>query len=163
MNWQDVVKLARDQLTNPQPPMMPQHTTQSVPDNTRLMQTGMTGIQGNAPPQTTTGGTGGDKGFAKCDYCKPLGLGMDNHRRDFCYVDKNSKYYKPDVRARRIQAAKKKGVQLPDYLQDEEQASVALVCPPCQAEPVSTQDMSGMVDDLIGALRLVGGLQEAQI
>jgi hypothetical protein len=40
---------------------------------------------------------------------------------------------------------------------------VAHVCPPCQTEPGHTQDMSGMVDDLIGALRLVGGLQEAQI
>ena len=83
---------------------------------------------------------------------------MDNHRHDFCYVDKNSKYYKPDVRARRIQAAKRKGVQLPDYLQDEEQVAVALVCPLCQVGQVSTPDKGGMVDDLLGALRLVGGL-----
>ena len=109
----------------------------------------------------TAGGTGGDRGLAKCDYCTPLGLGMDGHRREYCYVDKNSKHYKPDVRARRIQAAKRRGIQLPDYLQDEEQAAVAHVCPPCQPEPGHPQDMSGMVDDLIGALRLVGGLQEA--
>lgn len=59
---------------------------------------------------------------------------MDNHKREFCYVDKESKYYKPDVRTRRVQAAKRKGIQLPDYLQDEGPGNVAMVCPPCQVE-----------------------------
>jgi hypothetical protein len=35
MNWQDVDKLARDQLTNPPPPIVLQHTPQVMAESTR--------------------------------------------------------------------------------------------------------------------------------
>jgi hypothetical protein len=73
---------------------------------------------------------------------------MDNHPHAYCYVDPASKAFKPEVRARRIEAAKAKGVALPDYLQDEKGGALAAVQP------------GDLVQDLIGALRLVGGLQE---
>jgi hypothetical protein len=34
----------------------------------------------------------------KCDLCSKLGLGGDNHAREWCYVDPKSKVYKPEVR-----------------------------------------------------------------
>ena len=38
----------------------------------------------------------------KCDLCSQLGLGGDNHSREWCYVDPKSKVYKPEVRQRRV-------------------------------------------------------------
>lgn len=34
----------------------------------------------------------------KCDLCTKLGLGGENHSREWCYVDPKSKVYKPEVR-----------------------------------------------------------------
>ena len=79
---------------------------------------------------------------------------MDNHLHEYCYVDPASKHFKPEVRVRRIQAAKNRGGSLPAYLQEENPGSVGHVA---QAGP------GNMVEDLVGALRLVGGMQEDQI
>ena len=76
---------------------------------------------------------------------------MDTHDHKWCYVDPASQAFKPDVRARRIKQAKAKGVQLPEYLQNETTgAGVNSVNPP-------------LADDLIAALRLVGALSEEEV
>lgn len=77
---------------------------------------------------------------------------MDNHDRKWCYIDPQSAAYKPDVRIRRIQQAKKKGAPLPAYLQDEEPGKVNMVRPD-----------STMIGDVQGALRLLGMLSEHEI
>lgn len=38
-----------------------------------------------------------------CEYCAPLGVGAENHKAEFCFINPDSVQYKPDVRARRIQ------------------------------------------------------------
>lgn len=76
---------------------------------------------------------------------------MDTHDHKWCYVDPRSQAYKPDVRARRVKQAKGKGVQLPDYLQEESPAVVGNVLG------------GGYTDDLMGALRLVGALTEDEV
>jgi hypothetical protein len=74
---------------------------------------------------------------------------MNNHDPKWCFVNPASKAYKPDVRARRIEQAKKRGVVLPDHLADVNPAPINMVSPP-----------QTIVDDLVGALRLVGHLSE---
>ena len=105
--WKDVVTLARDRLTNaPVEVAAPQATAQVAPPI-------------KAPPATSTmtpNPTAGGRPKSKCEYCAPLQLGMDTHDHKFCYVDPASQAYKPEVRARRIKAARAKGVQLPAYL-----------------------------------------------
>lgn len=88
----------------------------------------------------------------KCDYCGPLGLGMDTHDRKWCYIDPQSAVYKPDVRTRRIQQAVRKGVTLPAYLQDEQPSRIGMMGPD-----------STMVRDVQGALRLLGMLSEDEV
>lgn len=52
---------------------------------------------------------------------------MDGHDRRWCYIDPASSVFKPDVRVRRIGQAKARGIQLPDYLQDEKPAAVGML------------------------------------
>lgn len=54
------------------------------------------------------------------------------------------------MRQRRVQQAKRKGVNLPEYLQDEAPKVVGMV-------------QSAMTDDLVGALRLVGCFTEDEL
>ncbi len=77
---------------------------------------------------------------------------MDGHDHKWCFVDPASVAYKPEVRERRIRAAKRKGITLPDYLQDEDpkKGAVAAVQP-------------GLAEDLVGALRMVPGLEDDEI
>jgi hypothetical protein len=89
LTWTDMVALARDKLT--QTPLVPPTApTTQAPKTTRPTTTETT-------PQTT-GGTGG----RVCEYCAPLGQGMDNHDAKWCFINPASSQYKPDVRARRI-------------------------------------------------------------
>ena len=81
---------------------------------------------------------------------------MDNHDHKWCYVNPKSQAYREDVRVRRIQAAKKKGVQLPDYLQEERPARAHSL--------VGKLDMDqALTEDLVGALRLVGSMGEDEV
>lgn len=77
---------------------------------------------------------------------------MDNHDTKWCFINPASQSYKPDVRARRLEQAKKRGVALPDYLQTSPPTGVNMVSPP-----------TTMVEDLMGALRMVGHLSEDQV
>ncbi len=43
---------------------------------------------------------------------------MDNHSREWCYIDPRSKVYKPEVRERRLAQAKAKGVKIPQWILD---------------------------------------------
>ena len=56
----------------------------------------------------------------KCDLCTRLGLGGDNHSREWCYVDPKSRAYKPEVRQRRVAQAKARGIQVPQELLEED-------------------------------------------
>ena len=47
-----------------------------------------------------------------------MGLGNANHRRDYCFIDPKSRAYKPDVRARRISDAQKRGIKVPQDILD---------------------------------------------
>ncbi len=81
---------------------------------------------------------------------------MDNHDHKWCYVDPKSQAYREDVRVRRIQAAKKKGVQLPDYLQEERPARAHSLVGKVEMDQALTED-------LVGALRLVGSMGEDEV
>lgn len=59
---------------------------------------------------------GANKGSRKCDLCTKLGLGGDNHSREWCYVDPKSKAYKPEVRQRRVAQAQARGIPVPQEL-----------------------------------------------
>ena len=52
----------------------------------------------------------------KCDLCTKLGLGGENHSREWCYVDPKSRAYKPEVRQRRVAQAKARGIPVPPEL-----------------------------------------------
>lgn len=41
---------------------------------------------------------GANRVARKCDLCSKLGLGGENHAREWCYIDPKSKVYKPEVR-----------------------------------------------------------------
>ena len=40
-----------------------------------------------------------------CGRCKRLGLGMDQHKSEWCYIDPSSKAFKPEVLLRRVAQA----------------------------------------------------------
>jgi hypothetical protein len=148
LEWKEVVALARDKLLHA-PPGGEQAAAPPPP-----------AAAAPAAPAPPAGGTPtpttGAKPARKCSYCSPLNLGMDHHDAQWCYIDPASKVYKEDVRVRRIAAAKKKGVQLPAYLQDETPKAVNMV-----AHTTAVQE--GLVEDVLGALRLVGRLSEAEV
>ena len=39
--------------------------------------------------------------------------GFEMHKREYCFIDPKSKAYKPEVRARRLEQARKKGIEIP--------------------------------------------------
>ena len=87
---------------------------------------------------------------AKCEFCVKFGLGLDNHNHNWCYADPKSKHYKKEVHERRIAQAQAKGIKLPpEVLLPQEPAKINALAPGEE-----------FVDDLVGALRLLGSLSE---
>jgi hypothetical protein len=146
LTWKEVVAMARDARVHgkvaspaPAPPTPPSGGyTPAAPAAPSL------------PAAPRLPGVGAAQ-VRRCKYCTPLGAGMDNHDHKWCFVDPASSSYKPDVRARRIQAAKKKGTKLPDYLQEEDPKGTVGSLQPSLAE------------DLVGALRLIPGIEEDEV
>ncbi len=57
----------------------------------------------NVDSKRTQGAVGTEsKPQRKCGLCAKLGVGGDNHSREWCYVDPKSRAYKPEVRRRRV-------------------------------------------------------------
>jgi hypothetical protein len=85
-----------------------------------------------------------------CDLCQRAGLGH-NHRREYCFIDPASKAYKPDVRAKRLADAQRRGVKIPQDILD--------------MAPVPSYNavIPGPVADLTGALKLAGNLDDAYV
>jgi hypothetical protein len=55
----------------------------------------------------------------KCTLCSCLGLGLDGHARSSCFVDTESKVFKPEVRTRRLQSCIDKGGKIPQWILDQ--------------------------------------------
>ena len=152
LRWDEVVLWARDQQVDPTEEggaMCTPATTVAAPTAPAAAPAVQTVPPASAVRPAAGANGGGDRPVRKCAYCAPLGIGMDTHDHKWCYVDPKSQAYKPDVRARRIQQAKKRGVQLPAYLQDENPGTLGMV---------GADD--SMADTLAGALRLVGSFGE---
>jgi hypothetical protein len=64
--------------------------------------------KGQAPMGAKTG----------CDLCAALGVGNASHKREWCFIDPQSRAYKPDVRAKRIRDAQKAGITVPQWILD---------------------------------------------
>lgn len=80
-----------------------------------------------------------------CDLCQRLGAGGYYHKREYCFIDPGSKAYKPDVRAKRICEAQKRGIIVPrDIL---EMAPL----------PAPSHNMAGYISDLPTVLDIHGG------
>jgi hypothetical protein len=80
-----------------------------------------------------------------------VGLGNHHHRRDFCFIDPHSKAYKPDVRAKRLSDALKKGIKVPQDILD------------MAPLPSFNAVLPGPVADLTGALKMAGGLDDKYV
>jgi hypothetical protein len=106
------------------------------------------------PPPPPRAPASGGKSGRKCSYCGPLNSGFDGHDAKWCYVNPNSTVFKPDVRQRRIETAKGKGIVLPDYLQNERVEAV---------NAVQEGERPSLTADLVGALRMIGHLREDQV
>ncbi len=113
MEWKDIVTLARDSKTHVRQPAPGGNTAPPPPAPASAHKLPVSSWQPKpataacttAPPPTTSAPaapTAQMRPTRKCDYCTPLGIGMDTHDRRFCFVDPVSQSYKPDVRARRI-------------------------------------------------------------
>lgn len=68
-----------------------------------------------APTKTLGPGTGGPRAYTQCDLCTKLGI-TANHSRDFCYVDPKGRHFKPEIKNRRVEQAKAKGLPIPPEL-----------------------------------------------
>jgi hypothetical protein len=55
----------------------------------------------------------------KCTLCSCLGQGLDGHSRASCFVDPESKVFKPEVRTRRLQSCLDKGLKIPQWILDQ--------------------------------------------
>jgi hypothetical protein len=81
-----------------------------------------------------------------CTYCSPLGTGSENHDAKWCFINPASPQYRPDVRSRRVQQAIRKGMALPEYLQDPSPTTINMV----------TEGGPTLVKDIREALQYVG-------
>ena len=77
-----------------------------------------------APPAVPTGG-GGGPGRVKCTLCTRLGIGRDNHKREWCYIDPASRVFKPDILAQRIAMAQARGITVPQDILDLQKVPAA--------------------------------------
>jgi hypothetical protein len=55
----------------------------------------------------------------KCTLCSSLGLGLDGHSRSSCFIDPESKVFKPEVRTRRLQSCLDRGLKIPQWILDQ--------------------------------------------
>ena len=77
---------------------------------------------------------------------------MDKQNPNFCYANPKSKHYRKDVHKRRIEQAQNRGIKLPpELLLPAEPASIKAMAPGGE-----------FVEDLVGALRLLGSLSEEE-
>lgn len=130
--WEDVVGIARDELTGALL-LTPEATAapKAAPIN---------------PPSSKPGaGTG-----PCCDLCERSGL-PSNHRREYCFIDPGSKAYKPDVRAKRLADAARRGIKVPQDVLD------------MAPLPAQNAVLPGPVADLTGALKLAGNLDDSYV
>ena len=117
--WDDVVALCRDESTrtsllsdgekrapiqeapaaNPTPQLPAPQAAPATPA---------------APPATPKPPSRGSTGTKKCELCSRLGVGpSDTHTKDWCYINPDSPAFKPDVRERRLQQARARGITIP--------------------------------------------------
>lgn len=163
LEWRDVVALARDSVMHNCKDHDDGHTHEPTHKHTgHAHQPAQGGGERAHLPRNDTSSTAGTQGSGappkkRCAYCSPLGLGMDSHDEKWCYINPASPVYKEDVRARKISQAKKKGTQLPDYLQDEVPKKVNMVA------SVENSGDGGLAEDILGALRMVGSLSEDEV
>lgn len=106
--WDDVVTVCRDKMAGIS---LAEEIAPSAPKTTFR--------PAAAPPQTHSY----DKPKSKCNLCSKLGLGGDSHAREWCFIDPNSKAYKPEVRERRVAQAKARGIPIPPELEVVEKSA----------------------------------------
>ena len=151
--WDEVVKLARRKLTTGRasaPPAAPQGAVHQPQASSKVPAPAP--VIGSKPQNR---GGSGDSEEKECKYCSTHlpGLGGNNHSSARCYTDPQSKLYKPDFRKRKLEIAKRKGIQLsPAMLQELESGSLGMV-----------GEAGGMVSDLEGAFRLIGAYTEEEV
>jgi hypothetical protein len=73
---------------------------------------------------------------------------MENHEAGWCFINPASVQYRPDVRSRRVQQAIRKGIKLPDYLQDPSPTTINMVQ---EGDPRLVHDIKAALD-LVGLL-----------
>jgi hypothetical protein len=66
----------------------------------------------NAP----AGGAGGGPERPFCPLCRKLGIGGDLHKPELCFIDPKSKMYRPEVRQRKLETARRLGKTIPPEL-----------------------------------------------
>ena len=57
-----------------------------------------------------------------CDLCVKLGMGGDNHKREWCFACPKSKAYKPEVRKRKVAQARARGIPIPPEIDFDDAA-----------------------------------------
>ncbi len=114
--WDDVVTVCKDRTSGLALTARPASTQSRAPP------TRAAAPAAAAPPPQRAAQTGDQADMRPvCSLCSKLGLGGANHRRDMCFIDPNSKMYRPEVRARKVAQAKKLGLAVPPEIdiQDE--------------------------------------------
>jgi hypothetical protein len=104
------------------------------------------------PVVNNNAGYGGRTGGDKCSYCGELGMGMDNHHRNKCFIDPKSSMFKPEVRQRRLQMAVNKGIKIPKSIMDDGHFTQN------NTATQSNHLTDAEVGDLVAALQLTGSV-----
>lgn len=119
--WEHVVEIARDTVMGNTLVQASPEPAQAAPNGTSPAPA-QAAPNGTAPPARpapvatvppTRPPTTRPEREPRCTICKPLGAGMDGHRREWCYCDPDNRVFKPEILARRIREAEARGLTVP--------------------------------------------------